>query len=349
VRPGEKGGQAKQGASFLQTNKERIKLLIGLAISALALYFVFRRVDWSKLHIDWAQFQPGYTALGVLALFLGIVLFGIRWKAASPQPISARLSVQSMFLAYGANVFLPGRGGDFLRLAYLKQRGVNLAENLMVLVFEKLLDFAFVIALAFLVFYFFAPSLQELLIIPGFLMVLLCGGLLLALRIPALPAALLRRIARLHKRLEQPCLRLEEALFVLSRSLGWPRLSAIVALTIPIWLGAFPAFYYFSLKAIGLELSLTAMLLLTAMGALGVALPSAPSALGVFHAAVLAAMEAAGYAAETGVVAAVYLHLLTTAPVAAAAGLIYLVDFRSSRNRSDSSEEKANHVPGQIE
>jgi uncharacterized membrane protein YbhN (UPF0104 family) len=78
---------------------------------------------------------------------------------------------------------------------------------------------------------------------------------------------------------------------------------------------------------LGIEPDLTAVLVLIMFGALGVAVPSAPSGLGVFHASMASAFEILGHGWEKGVLYATILHALLNLPLAAAALSVYFADY----------------------
>ena len=107
--------------------------------------------------------------------------------------------------------------------------------------------------------------------------------------------------------------------FLTFRNLLFP-----VMLSFFIWFVLEILIFYFIIASLNIDLNYFSLALIIAFSAIGVALPSAPSAIGVFHAAVLIGFQLMNYTAEEGLLAATILHLMFSLPVAIVALIIYM-------------------------
>lgn len=121
-----------------------LKIFLGLAITALALWLSFRKLDWEVLKETF--FQPNFFWI-ILALantILIVYALGWRWqillKPKGKIPLSSlfRLNIISQYV----NIIIPGRFGEISR-AYLasKQHQVSGAYVIGTIAIEKILDF----------------------------------------------------------------------------------------------------------------------------------------------------------------------------------------------------------------
>src|SRR6185295_1038879 len=103
-------------------------------------------------------------------------------------------------------------------------------------------------------------------------------------------------------------------------------------MTVFMWYCPALILYATFLKFVGVEVLVSSCLILILFASLGVALPSAPSGLGVFHASIASAFELLGYSIEVGLFYATILHAIINIPLAIGAIVIYLSDYSSERN-----------------
>jgi hypothetical protein len=80
-----------------------------------------------------------------------------------------------------------------------------------------------------------------------------------------------------------------------------------------------------------INLDYPAALLVVGFGALSLGLPAAPAGIGVYHAAIMAAMELLGHPAGEGLVLATVLHLANVVPVIVLGGAIHGAAARRQR------------------
>lgn len=136
------GAPPKAGAS-------RAAAVVGLVVGGFFLYFFLRGQDWSAIQAHLLEAAPGPLLLAA-AVCVGMYAVKIRrWADLLPEPVpswSAR--AHAVALAFSANVILPGRVGEALRVAVIHRKaGLPVALGISGVVLERLMDLA---ALGFL-------------------------------------------------------------------------------------------------------------------------------------------------------------------------------------------------------
>jgi len=121
-----------------------LKIFLGIAVTALALWLSFRKLDWEVLKVTF--FQPNFfwVILALANTILVVYALGWRWqillKPKGKIPLSSlfRLNIISQYV----NIIIPGRFGEVSR-AYLvsKQYRVSGAYVIGTIAIEKILDF----------------------------------------------------------------------------------------------------------------------------------------------------------------------------------------------------------------
>jgi len=126
------------------SNYKWLKILLGLIITALALWLSFRKLDWEVLKKTF--FEPNFfwVILALANTILIVYALGWRWqillKPKDKIPLGSlfRLNIISQYV----NIIIPGRFGEISR-AYLasKQHQVSGAYVIGTIAIEKILDF----------------------------------------------------------------------------------------------------------------------------------------------------------------------------------------------------------------
>jgi len=121
-----------------------LKIFLGFAVTALALWLSFRKLDWEVLKVTF--FQPNFfwVILALANTILVVYALGWRWqillKPKDKIPLGSlfRLNIISQYV----NIIIPGRFGEVSR-AYLasKQYRVSGAYVIGTIAIEKILDF----------------------------------------------------------------------------------------------------------------------------------------------------------------------------------------------------------------
>ena len=127
-----------------KSNYNWLKILVGLAITALALWLSFRKLDWEELKNAFYQVNFFWVILALINTIFTVYALGWRWqillKPKKKIPLSSlfRLNIISQYV----NIIIPGRFGEVLK-AYLtsKQYKVSGAYVIGTIAIEKILDF----------------------------------------------------------------------------------------------------------------------------------------------------------------------------------------------------------------
>ncbi|MFW5870475.1 MAG: lysylphosphatidylglycerol synthase transmembrane domain-containing protein [Candidatus Sumerlaeota bacterium] len=123
--------------------KHLIQLFIGIVISAVALYFVFRGVTLPDLWDSFKKVEYIWLLPCLLTFYFGIWVRAVRWKYLfkPDYDIPLRRSTAGMFICFAFNSVFPARVGEFAR-AYLigKKENTGFSTAFGTVVAERLLD-----------------------------------------------------------------------------------------------------------------------------------------------------------------------------------------------------------------
>ena len=127
-----------------ESNYKWLKIVAGLAITALALWLSFRKLDWQVLKNSFLQVNFFWVILALANTIFVVYALGWRWqtllKSKEKIPLSSlfRLNIISQYI----NILIPGRFGEISR-AYLvsKQHKVSGGYVMGTVAIEKFLDF----------------------------------------------------------------------------------------------------------------------------------------------------------------------------------------------------------------
>ena len=290
-----------------------IRRLLPFAVSGVALALALNLADLGAfadlaLRVRW-ELMP-VVALVVLAIVLA---FGWRWRTLLREgmPVPRALLVTSVGLA--GNQLLPLRGGDALRVV-LSSRGSgapSLHAGVSALALEKVFDLLAVAAYGL-------ASASALLrhrtqstgvdVVTIAVAILATSGLLLFAARAGWLNRLLRTSARaahlppnLYRHFVRP-------LHHMRQSASPGRLAKLLGQTAIMWLGLYVFAYYLVGLALGITISPSDAMVLLFAGALGLAIPAAPSGLGTFHAAIVSAFVLLGRPPSEGLAFAVAVH-----------------------------------------
>lgn len=123
--------------------KHAIQLLLGIGISVVALYFVFRGVNFKDMVAAFRSFNYWYLIPALLMFYVGVLLRAVRWAWLFKPKYKIPLmhSTGGMFICFAFNSIFPARAGEFAR-AYLigKQDKTGFSTAFGTVVAERLLD-----------------------------------------------------------------------------------------------------------------------------------------------------------------------------------------------------------------
>jgi uncharacterized protein (TIRG00374 family) len=278
---------------------------LSLILAVGLLWLAFRGVNLHELWETLSQAKPLYIALTFAAVVAACCLRGLRWwiLLSSEGSVSLRSALWASMAGQMVNSFVPARGGDLFRVAYIAgNERISKVFALGTTLVERIVDMA--VITVFGVFAMtrvseIAPSIRL-----GTLIVALCSFAGVVVIITAVRFKL--PLGRLVQRLPMPESmrdRVAEALpnFILGlRGMSQPATAAaFLSVTTAVWL-VDAAYAMTWAYAMGLELGLFQALLLNFVLAMTQIVPTTPGGLGVNQVLALAVLTPIGFSqAET--------------------------------------------------
>lgn len=326
-----------------RSTARRALLWIGVAITAALVLVAFRTFELAEVWEAIRASDLAWVAASVVVLAGGVLLRAVRWHSLFVEGTRPQLRAvsSSLLIGYFFNNILPLRAGEAARLVALHRRtGGSRTQIAATVGLERVHDVAALLLLLALAL----PFLPEVTWLRA--AAWLGAGLFAAV---ALGAIVLRRYE-------------ERSLRVLLWPLRWlPGMSTerwehapanaargLLGLTDPRV--AFVAFGWtlvswlvFSLSAwfltLGFDLRVppaAGVLVIVAIG-LGMVIPSAPAAVGVFEAATLVALAAYGVAGAPALSYALVLHAVNFVPYVVAGAVVLVLARRPRRHPTESA------------
>ncbi|MBE7413067.1 MAG: flippase-like domain-containing protein [Leptospiraceae bacterium] len=291
------------------------KLLVGVVTSLLAVSFLISKIEFYEFYKIKERINYFYLIPFILGSIFGLILFGARWYILLEKKMKYKLALASVILGGGANMILPARGGDILRIFYCKKESHILYPTLLSKIFiEKVVDFITVILIGLVSFFLLGINQQKssnlaIFTFSGILVLGLIAVLLYLryknqsfIRILSLPFMLIRKEEFFHSKVKEHIVDLGE--FLTLRAFLKPALISLF-----MWLCAYSTIYLGIFGLLGMQISYIEIIFLIFCGAMGVAIPSAPSGIGVFHASIISGFVLLGKTSANGLVYATILHL----------------------------------------
>lgn len=305
------------------------RFLFGLSVSLVFVIVLAYKFDLEEFKKMWDKVDYTYLIPAAIGQLMGIAVFSVRWYYLVNQKIRLKHAVSSSYIGYAANNVLPARGGDLFRMYYCRnESGEKLFSLLSKLFIEKVIDFLFVILtgiVSFSVLYFTQDQSGSYAIftVSGFIVI----GLSVPLYLLRYHNRWLRRImiwffkkinrTKLYrKHIGTHMVDLEE--FLQIKNFIYP-----VILTVIMWL-MYCVAYYYSIVMLEVDLNLTEMVFILFLGSMSFAVPSAPSAIGVYHASIVSGFLILKKSTQIGLMFATYMHFFIFTTVSGA-GLIFYI------------------------
>lgn len=300
---------------------------MGLLVSGALLFWALQGVD---IGAAWAAARGadiGWLLLSVVVATLTFVIRVPRWqqllRTDDQRPLPATPAWHGIAIGFMANNLIP-RSGEVLR-AFVASRlaTVGFTKAFSSVAVERIFDgltLTAMLAIALL-----SPAipddaivndilLRDLAVRGGIICLILLAGAILVVLLPARAERVARKVIpwpRVAERVAGLIHGVADGLAAM-RSVG--RLVAVVAWSIILWLvGA--ASFLLMFRAFGLDLGWSAALLVQAVLAFGVALPSTPGYVGVFEGVVVAVLSVFGVDKDLAFAYAVTYHVTTFVPI----------------------------------
>ncbi len=330
-------------------HKMTISLLIGMILSAIALYFAFRRVPFGDLLKYLSVINYFWIIPSALMVLLAFAIRAMRWQIIlmTFHPIKFWQAFHPLMIGFMLNCILPGRIGEVARPAVLKKKQqVSFSTGLATVAAERILDALFLIGFLSLIFSTIDidPTFQidfgqyslnrDTLLMLGknvfrasiFLTVCICLVALDNTR------ATMKRMIRwapnllffisneFKRRIEKTvCRPLTDLLDHAAQGfllLKHPKqLAYSIVLTIVIWLSSGLSYYLMGLGCPGVSLSFYDFMVVMIIICFFIALPSVPGFWGVWEAGGVFAMALFGVSNETAAGFTLANHVVQVFPV----------------------------------
>jgi uncharacterized protein (TIRG00374 family) len=295
-----------------------VRLLAGLAISAVFLWLTLSQVDLEQVAAAIGGAAPAGLAAALLILTVDLFLRALRWRVlllsvdgAVVRP-SYRLTYGYLMLGFAANFVLPARLGDVARavLAAGTFRAPRLAIFGTVMI-ERVSDGLTMLVLA-IVSSLVVASASEMHDVTGYAVVLVGGGLIAAILgwvVISRSALATTRIATAITGIVRRLSAGAGAFRRVRSALSFVGLTAVLATT--AILVAFAV-----LRSVGVNLSAIETVLFLSGIALSLAIPAAPGSIGTYELVGKTIIIGLGYTPEQGVAAILLMRIITTFPPA---------------------------------
>ncbi|TGL67137.1 lysylphosphatidylglycerol synthase transmembrane domain-containing protein [Leptospira levettii] len=289
------------------------KLIFGIIVSGIAIYFLQKNFDISEFKrlegkVNWWVFP-----LLILSNLWAFVPFSIRWFHLLEKKITFTQSFTTAIIGVGLNMVLPARGGDLVRLLMNKRDSDLPLTHLLSRIFlEKVMDLGAVVVIgAGALFYMGlgqSKNLSLLLISALVILAMLVGLILVKYFLSTLQKLLLGIFSLIGKQSFYET-KLDHHLIEFSEFLQGDKLIKPLAYSLPTWIFGYAISYYLAGMLIGMPIRFPEASLFMFLGGMGVAIPSAPSGIGVFHAAIISGFIILGRDPGEGLVYATVVHL----------------------------------------
>ena len=291
------------------------RLWVGIVFSAVFLALALTGIEWGQVWQAFRQADWRYLLVAAAMLVAFLVARAVRWRILLGPTVHLREAFAVTNIGYLVSNVLPLRLGDPARGVAIGLGGrVKVSAALTTVVVERVLDMLIVV----LLLAFTLPFVGE----AGWLRSAgLAGGLAgaialavlvtLALR-PAWSERALRWVLRVMPRLDEErwVARLHGFLEGLAALRSPRRATGLLGWSVVIWMCS-AGFYFGVLRAFIARPTLVQAVFLTCAIGLGVALPSSPGAMGVFHSVARYALQLPfGVANEQAVAIAFTSHAL---------------------------------------
>jgi len=306
----------------MTSNHKKLVLLIGVAASMLMMWWALRDTDTDRILSALKTANYWLSVPLLLCYMTFFVLKAIRWRLLiRPMKVTTtKTLIAPMMLGFFGNNILPAHLGDFIRM-YLGARALGLrsAQILGTLILERVFDVLAIVMLFEIALIFGGFALPEVSSIQVVIEIVAVALLLLLLSYVLWTPVFVKVIDKLlffvprHWRAviaNQMQLSASGLATVRSPRLLFP----ILLNSIVQWAIAGLAIYI-SLEAVGLDLSVTAAIVVLTATVFAVMLPAAPGFFGAVQLAFILTLTPYGVSEDMAFAASVYYHVLTYSAV----------------------------------
>ncbi len=293
-----------------------LHLLLGLVISAAAVYLSLRKIDFHALGAALRSADYLYIFPAMISQAVCFFLKGTGWRyllLPAKKTISPLSTTAVLIIGLMVNDLFPAKMGELAR-AYLIGEREKLPKSLCLstILVEHLLDI--LILLAFLLILLplvsLPPWLQTSGILVGFSALIFIVGLFFLMRREEKFLKWIQRLAdflpgRVREKIRSLARNGVQGLRVVTGRYLFYSLAFLGGMWATVSLAA-----YLVMAAFGLFLPIQAAVMVTVFTAFGKIIPSSPGAIGTFHYLVILVLGSFGIGKETALAYAIVLHAL---------------------------------------
>ncbi len=336
--------------------KKSLSFYFGMALSLAFLGWAVAKLDFAKAFEAIVNLKPLWLLPFTAAFILPLWLRAVRLQAITlpVKPVSVRTLYASVCIGFMGNMIFPLRIGELIRVYVVaKQERVSQSGILATIIVERIFDI-FATALLVVVAVLIATpaevdlatweKIKQAALFFGALS-LGAGAAVFLLAQEEGPA--LRWAGRLIRALPaQSAAKLESLFASFRQGLQVMRRGHHFIVTVAYTLVLFAAvigFYWTALPLFGIAPSWEAALVLTVFALVGVAIPSAPGAVGTYHAGIIFGLSLYGVDANKALGVAIFIHLYMFAFFLATGGYyiwrgkLTMAELRHSADTNDES------------
>lgn len=291
-----------------------LRVWLGFGVSAVAVYALLTNLELDKLWTYLTTADPFLVIACAATLPVTMWIKMYRWRLFFPdrQSVSASGLLSALYLGYMANTILPLRVGELIR-AYLAGESERVSKStvLATVLIEKVLDLGtMALGLFALRYVIDLPEAADwAAIVSGAGLAVAVAGLIAMMtlqdhvrRLTSWIERVVPLVGRLH-----PAALIDSFMLGLAFARNPGLLGLVLVWSVILWGGAVVTMYL-GIVAVGISVPLAVVIFALVVSSLGMAVPSAPGYVGVFHAAVVGSLALFGVDENRSLAAAVILH-----------------------------------------
>ncbi len=294
--------------------RRHLKFIIGILISAVAVYLSLVRVDFRELWNSFREANYYFLIPAALIQFVVIFLKAAGWRyllMPAKREVRLRSTVSVLIIGLMVNNLFPAKMGELAR-AYLMGEKEGLPKTLCfsTVMVEHLLDI--LVLMIYLLVLMPLVSLPPWLRTSGTAVGLSALGLIVLLfflvrREEKFLAWIGRLLVRMSPRLGDKILKLLENLLQGMRVVNGRYILYAFAFLLAMWTTVFVV-GYLQMAAFGLFLPFTAPIMVIVFMAFGKIIPSSPGGIGTLHYLILVVLMSFGVSKEVALGCAILMH-----------------------------------------
>ncbi len=320
------------------TRRHLLRIVFGLVLSAICLYFSMREVTVGELMAELAGAEHLYLIPAMVAVIVSLVVRAHRWQLilAPIKRVPFGSAFSAVSIGFMANNVLPMRAGEVVRAVVIgRKESISRSAALATVAVERVFDVLALVGILAIgaVTHGLPSEIHTPLRVFAVVSVAVLAALAVVARRTESTGSVVRVLPGGTSRWGDRVARLLDSFRNGLEILRSPRVTVFCLLeSVGVWI-CYMAAYHWSLEAFALDLPLGAPLLLVGVVSIGVMLPSAPGYLGTMQYFFTLAVEPFGVDEKVAVSASWFYWFGQYAPVTLL-GLVYFlrenVSFRSA-------------------